>query len=93
MEVEPLEEATPAESASVDATPAGATPREDLRIEERCGDASPMEEVSEGGPPMEKVAEEASFGEANEATTRREGREDQPGDNVVERQIGAGYSS
>ena len=76
------------ESTSVDATPAGATPREDWCTEERCGDASPMEEVSEGGSPMDKVAEEVSFGEANEATARREGSGDQPEGNVVERQIG-----
>jgi len=47
---------------------------------------TPMEEVSKGGSPMEKIAEEASFEEANEATTMSEGSE--PVDNVVERQIG-----
>jgi len=88
MEVELLEEATPAESTSVDATTTEATPREGLCTEERCGDASSMEEVSEGGSPMRKLAEEASFGEANEATTRRECSGDQPKDNVVVRQIG-----
>jgi len=70
------------------ATPTGAAPREDSPIEEGGGDASPMEEVFEGASPRRKVAEGASIGEANEATTTKEGSGDQPENNVVERQIG-----
>jgi len=54
MELEPLEEATPAESTHVEATPVGATPIEDARTEGRYGDASPMEEVYGEASPMEK---------------------------------------
>jgi len=87
MEVGPLEEATSAELTLVEATPAGATPREDSRTEESQGDASPMEEISKGGSPTKKVAEEVSPGGANEATPMRKDSGDQPKDNAVERQI------
>jgi len=69
---------TPMEVGPLGATPTGATPREDSPIEERGGDASPMEDVSEG----------ALFGEANEAATTKEGSGAPPENNVVERQIG-----
>jgi len=55
IEVEPLEEATPAESTLVEASPAEATPREDAHLKETHGEASPMEEVSEGASPMEEA--------------------------------------
>jgi len=69
---------TPMEVRPLGATPTRATLREESPIEERGGDASPMEEVSEG----------ATFGEANEAATTKEGSGDQPENNVVERQVG-----
>jgi len=100
MEVEPLEEAMPAESTPVEASPAEETPREDVRLEETHGEASPMEEVSEGVLPMEGISEEASPEVPDEATPLSECRKSesraesvrdrrpQPVDNVVERQIG-----
>jgi len=45
MELEPLEEATPAKSTPVEAIPAEAMPIEDAHTEGRNGDASPMKEV------------------------------------------------
>jgi len=100
MEVEPLEEATPAESTSVEASHAKATPREDAHLEETRGVASPMEEVSEGASPMEEASEEATPEAPDGTTPVREGnisescaesvrdRRPQPVDNVVERRIG-----
>jgi len=100
MEVEPLEEAKPAESTPVEASPAEETPREDAHLEETHGEASPMEEVCEEVSPMEEVSEEASPEVPDEATPIREGRrsesraesvrdrQTQPVDNVVERWIG-----
>jgi len=100
MEVEPLEEATPAELAPVEASHAEATPREDAHLEETRGQASPMEEVSEGASPVKEVSEEATPEAPDGATPIREGRRGecraesardrrpQPVDNLVERQIG-----
>jgi len=100
MEVEPLEEAMPAEATPVEAIPAKETPREAAPLEEAQGKASPMEEVSEEASPMEGVSEEASPEVTDEATPRREGhrsesraesvrdRRPQSVNNVVERQIG-----
>jgi len=51
MEVEPLEEATPAESTLAKASHAEATPKEDAPLEEAHGEASPMEEASEEATP------------------------------------------
>ena len=85
MELEPLEEATP---------------REDARLEEARGEATPMEEVSEGVSPMEEASGEATPEAPDVVTPIREGgrgesraesardRRPQPVDNVVERQIG-----
>ena len=100
MEVEPLEEATPAESTPVEALHAEATPKEDAPLEEAHGEASPMEEVSKGASPMEEASEEATPEAPDGETPIREGsrgesrvesvrdRRPQPVDNVVERQIG-----
>jgi len=100
MELEPFEEATPAESMPVEATPAGATPIEDVRSEGRCGHASPMEEVCEEASPMEEESEEVMPDAFDRATPIKEdhmndsraesvqSEQPQPGDNVVERQIG-----
>ena len=56
VELESLEEATPAESTPVDALPIGAMPVEDARTEGRYRDASPAEEEPEEAMP------DASFG-------------------------------
>jgi len=74
MEVEPLNEATLAESTPIEVAPVGATPRADARTEERHDDASPVEEAS----PREHY----------KATLPKEDSRDQPAANVVERQIG-----
>jgi len=68
MELEPLEEATPAESTPVEATPAGATPIEDARAEERYGDASPMEERYGDASPMEEASGKATPDASDRAT-------------------------
>ena len=95
IELEPLEEVTPAES-----TPAGATPIEDACTKGRYGDTSPMEEVYEEASPMEEESEEAMRDASDRATpiekdymneSRAENvqsEQPQPVDNVVERQIG-----
>jgi len=100
MELEPLEEATPAEATPVEATPAGVTPIEDAHTEGRYGDASPMEEVYGEASPMKEASGEAmpdaSDGETPiEEDHRNESRAEsvrdrrpQPVDNVVERHIG-----
>jgi len=100
MELESSEEATPAESAPVKATPIGVTIIEDVRAEESYGDASPMEEVYPEASPMGEVSEEAMPDASDRATPieedhRNESRAEnvqskrpQPVDNVVERQIG-----
>jgi len=54
-EVDPLEEATPAESTPTKASLAEATPRENERLGKTHGEASTMEEVSEGASLMEEV--------------------------------------
>jgi len=74
MEVEPLNEATPAESTPVEATLVGTMPRPDACTEERHDDASPVEE--------------ALSKEHYKATPPKEDDRDQPAANVVERQIG-----
>ena len=68
MELEPLEEAAPAESTPVEGIPVGATPIEDAHTEERYGDASPMEEVYGEASPMEEELEEAMPDASNRAT-------------------------
>jgi len=50
MEVEPSNEAMPAESTPIEAAPAGTMPRADACAKERHGDTSPVEEAS---PPKE----------------------------------------
>ena len=100
MELEPLEEATPAEPTPVEATPAGATPIEDAHREGRYDDASPMEEVYGEASPMEEAPGKATPNASDRAMpieedprneSRAESMRDrrpQPVDNVVERQIG-----
>jgi len=100
MELEPVQEATPAESMPAVATPAGATPIEDARTEGRYGDASPMEEVYGEASPMEEESEEAMPDASDRATPIEEdpmnesraedvhSEQPQPVDNVVGRQIG-----
>jgi len=100
MELESLEEGTPAESTPVEATPIEATPIEDVRAEESYGDTSPMEEVYPEASPMEEASEEAMLDASDRATPIEEdhmnesraenvqGERPQPVDNVVERQIG-----
>jgi len=99
MELEPLEEVTPAESTLVEATPVGATPIEDARTEGRYGDASPMEEVYKEASPMEEESGKAMPDVSDRATPIKEdpvnesraenerSKQPQPVDNVVERQI------
>jgi len=100
MEVEPLEEAMPAEVMPAEASSAEETPREAAPLEESHGEPSSMEEEPGEASPMEGVSEEASPEVPDEVTPRREGhksesraesvrdRRPQPVDNVVERQIG-----
>ena len=87
MEVEPLEETTPAEP-----TPVEATPIEDARAKERYSDASPREEAYAEASPMEEASGEATPIEEdhkNESCTESvRDRRPQPVDNVVERPIG-----
>ena len=52
LELEPLEEATPAGSTPVEVIPTGVTPIEDARAKGRYGDASPMVEESEETMPI-----------------------------------------
>ena len=59
--------ATPAESMPVEVIPAGATPIEDARTEERNGDASSMEEVYGEASPMGEESEEAMLDASNRA--------------------------
>jgi len=58
MKLEPVQEATPAESTPVEVTPIGAMPIEVVRAEESYGDASPMEEVYLEASPTEETSEE-----------------------------------
>ena len=100
MELELLEEATPAKSTPVEAAPVGAMPIEDARTEGRYGDASPMEGVCGEASPAEEEPKEAmpdaSFGATPmEEDSMKESRlenaqseEPQPLDNVLERLIG-----
>jgi len=100
MELEPLEEATPAKFTSVEAAPAGATPIEDAHTEGRNGDASPMEGVYREASPAEEEPEEAmpdaSVGvtpmeedSMNESLAENvQNERPRPEDNIVERQIG-----
>ena len=97
MELEPLEDATP---APVEATPAGATPIEDAHTEGRNGDASPMEGVYGEASPAEEEPEEAMPDASTGATPMEEdsmneslaenvqNERPRPEDNIVERQIG-----
>jgi len=90
MEVEPLEEATPAESTLAEASHAEATPEEDAHLEEAHREASPMEEASEEttpeAPDRATPIEEECRNESRAESVRD--RPPQPVDNVVERQIG-----
>jgi len=86
MEIEPLEEAMLAEATPVDASPVKEMPREDARLEETHGEASPMEEVSEGVSPMEATPIRDGCRSESRAESMRD-RQLQPVDNVVERQI------
>ncbi|XP_068476789.1 uncharacterized protein [Phaseolus vulgaris] len=100
VELEPLEETTPAESMPVEATPVGATPIEDARTKGGYGDASPMEEVYGEASPMEEESGEAMPDVSDKATPIEEdpmnesraenerSKQPQPVDNLVERQIG-----
>ena len=100
VELEPVQEVTPAESTPVEATLIGATPIEGVRVEESYGDASPMEEVYPEASPSEQASEEvmpdASDGATPIEKDRRsesraesvQGERSQPIDNVMERQIG-----
>ena len=99
MELELLEEATPAKSTPVEAT-LGATPIEDAHTGGRDGDASPMGGVRGRASPAEEVPEEAmpdaSIGatpmeedSTNETLARNaQNKRPQPEDNIEERQIG-----
>ena len=60
MELEPLEEATPAKSTPVEAIPAEAMPIEDAHTKGRYGDASPMEGVYGEASPTEEEPEEST---------------------------------
>ncbi|XP_068474879.1 uncharacterized protein [Phaseolus vulgaris] len=100
VELELVQEATPAESTPVEAIPAGATPIEDARTEERYGDASPMEEVYGEASPTDEETKEAMPDASDRATPIEEdsmnesrsenvqSEQPQPVDNMVERQIG-----
>ena len=74
MEVEPSNEAMPAESTPIEAAPAGTMPRADACAKERHGDTPPVEEAS---PRVHY-----------KATPPKEDSRDQPAANVVERQVG-----
>jgi len=99
MELEPLEETTPAKSAPVEAT-LGATPIEDAHKEGRNGDASPMQGVRGEASPAEEEPEEAMPDASIGATPMEEDSmnetlaenmqngQPQPEDNIVEKQIG-----
>jgi len=99
MELELLEEATPAKSTSVEAT-SGATPIEDAHIEGRNGDALPMEGVHGEASPAEEKPEEAMPDASVGATPMEEDSmnetlaenvqngQPQPEDNIVEKHIG-----
>jgi len=99
MELELLEEATPAKPTPVEAT-SGATPIEEAYTEGRNGDASPMEGVHREASPAEGEPEEAmpdaSVGASpmeEDSTNESLGENVQnerprPEDNIVERQIG-----
>ena len=99
MELEPLEEATPAKSTLVEAT-LGATPIEDAHTEGRNGDASPMQGVRGEASPAEEELEEAMPDAFVGATPMEEdlmnetlaedmqNGQPQPEDNIVEKQIG-----
>jgi len=67
MEVESAEEATP-----VEASPTGATPREDARLEKTPGEASPIGEVSVGASPMGEIDEAPPIEEDRRNETRAE---------------------
>ena len=87
--VEPLEEATPAESTPIEASHTEATSKEDAPLEEAHGEASPMEEASEEATPeapdRATPIEEDRINESRAESVRD--RRPQPVDNVVERQI------
>jgi len=99
MELEPLEDATPAKSTPVQATP-GATPIEDAHTEGRNGDASPMEGEHGEASPAEQEPEEAMPDASVGATPMEEDSTNEslaanvqngrprPEDNIVKRQIG-----
>jgi len=99
MELEPLEEATPAKPTPVGAT-SGATPIEEAYTEGRNDNASPMEGAHREASPTEGEPEEAmpdaSVGASpmEEDTTNESLAENvqneppRPEDNIVERQIG-----
>jgi len=100
MELEPLEEATPAKSTLVEATPVGATPIEDAHAKGRNGDASLMEGIYGEASPAEEGPEEA-MPDASVGTTPEEedsmneslaenvqNERPRPEDNIVERHIG-----
>ena len=80
MEVEPLEEATPAGSTLVEASHAEATSKEDAPMEEASEEATP--EAPDGAMPIE----EDRINESRAESMRD--RQPQPVDNVVERHIG-----
>jgi len=100
VELELVQEATPAKSTPVEAILARATPIEDAYTEDRYGDASPMEEVYGEASPTEEESEEAMPDASDRATPIEEdsmnesrsenvqSEQPQPVDNVVERQIG-----
>jgi len=89
MQLEPLEEATPEKSTSVEAT-IGVMPMEDAHTEGRNDDVSPageapeeaMTDASVGATPMEEVPTSESL----EENVRNE--RPRPEDNIVERHIG-----
>jgi len=90
MELEPLEEATPAGSTPVKASHAEETPKEDAPLKEAHGATSSMEEASEEAAPeapdRATPIEEDRRNESRVESVRD--RRPQPVDNVVERHFG-----
>jgi len=72
MEVEPLEEATPAKSTPVEASHAEATPKEDAPLEKAHRGASPMKVASKEATP-EAPDRATPIRESNKSESRVEG--------------------